>query len=365
MKILDWYIVKKYVSTFLFSIFLFAIISVVIDIGEKTDDFVYSKWTLTQIVMNYYIAFVPHIVALLFPLFVFIAVIFFTSKMAGRVEVIAILASGTSFTRFLRPFFLTSVVLAGVLYYMNGYVIPKADIKVAYFNDVYVHRNSSYDKLVANNRKPNLYYRIDSFTYAGIRNFDTTSKHGGPFYMYRIKHDSMDYNLRAATIRWDTAKHKWKLQNIFERTIHGMKETIKQTPERFMHFSFQPSDLSIDDYAQNKMTTPQLRHHVEMERQRGGEDINTFEIELYRRQATPISVIVLTMIGAVIASRKVRGGSGAHLAIGFVAGAVFILMDRFSTIFSTKGHFPPLIAAWLPNMVFSLVALYLYRTAPK
>jgi len=363
MKILDWYIVKKYLSTFFFAIFLFAIISVVIDVGEKTDDFVKSGWTFQQIVMNYYIAFVPHIVALLFPLFVFIAVIFFTSKMAGRVEIIAILASGTSFARFLRPFFVTSLVLAGALYYMNSYVIPKADIKVAYFVDVYVHGNSSYDKLVA--KKPNLYYRIDSFSYAGIRNFDTSSKSGGPFYMYRIKKDSMDYNMRAQTIRWDTAKHKWKLESVFERTVHGLKETVKLTPEKTMNFSFAPADLSVDEYAQNKMTTPQLQHRVDIEKQRGGEDVNTFEIELFRRQATPVSVIVLTMIGAIIGSKKVRGGSGAHLAIGFVAAAIFILMDRFSTIFSTKGHFPPIIAAWLPNMVFSIVALYLYKTSPK
>ncbi|PZP52198.1 MAG: permease [Pseudopedobacter saltans] len=365
MKILDWYIVKKYLSTFFFAIFLFAIISVVIDVGEKTDDFVKSGWTFRQIVMDYYIAFVPHIVALLFPLFVFIAVIFFTSKMAGRVEIIAILASGTSFSRFLRPFFVTSLILAGALYYMNSYIIPVADIKVAYFVDVYVHGNSSYNKLVANNNKPPLYYRIDSFTYAGFRNFDTTSKSGGPFYMYRIKHDSMDYNLRANTIRWDTAKKKWKLEGIFERHINGLKETVKLTPERLMNFTFRLSDLVTDEYAQNKMTTPQLKRHVEMERQRGGEDINTFEIELYRRQATPISVVVLTMIGAIIGSKKVRGGSGAHLAIGFVAAAIFILMDRFSTIFSTKGNFPPIIAAWLPNMVFSLVAIYLYRKSPK
>lgn len=365
MKILDWYIVKKFLSTFFFAIFLFAIISVVIDVGEKTDDFVKSGWTFSQIVMNYYIAFVPHIVALLFPLFVFIAVIFFTSKMAGRVEIIAILASGTSFARFLRPFFFTSLVLAGGLYYMNSYVIPIADIKVAYFVDVYVHGNSNYNKLVADNNKPGLYYRVDSFSYAGIRNFDTASKSGGPFYMYRIKHDSLDYNLRATTIKWDTARKKWKLEGIFERRINGLKESIKMTPERTMNFTFRPSDLTTDEYAQNKMTTPQLERHVQMEKQRGGEDINTFEIELFRRQATPVSVIVLTMIGAIIGSKKVRGGSGAHLAIGFVAAAIFILMDRFSTIFSTKGNFPPMIAAWLPNIVFSIVAIYLYRRSPK
>lgn len=363
MKKIDWYIIRKFLITFFFAIFLFAVISVVIDVGEKTDAFVKSGWTFVQIVMNYYIAFVPHIIALLFPLFVFIAVIFFTSKMAGRSEIIAILASGTSLARILQPYFLTSVLLGTILYYGSNYVIPKAEVKRTYFEDVYVHGNSGYDAITR--KAPNLYYRIDSFTYAGIRNFDTSSKSGGPFYMYRIQNHALTYNLRATTIAWDTAKKTWRLEKVLERTIDSIREHNVNSATKWMRFSFRPSDLRQDDYAQDKMTTPELQRHIYLESLRGGENINTFKIELYRRQATPVSVIILTMIGAVIASKRVRGGSGAHIAIGFITAALFILMDRFSTIFSTKGNLSPLLAAWIPNIIFSFVALILYRRSPK
>lgn len=363
MKIIDWYIIKKFITSFVFAILLFTIISVVIDVGEKTDDFVKSGWSLWQIIVDYYLAFIPHIIALLFPLFVFITVIFFTSKMAGRSEIIAILASGTSFRRILRPYILTGIFLGAVLFYGSNYVIPKAEVKRTYFEDVYVHRNSTYDQMTK--KVPNLYYRIDSFTYAGIRNFDTASKQGGPFYMYRIKHGEMIYNLRANTIKWDTAQKTWMLNNVFERTIDSLKETVKSTAEKKDKFNFRVEDLVQDNYAQEKMTLPELERRIELEKIRGGEDLVTFQIELYRRLATSVSVLILTIIGATIASKKVRGGSGAHLAIGFVLAATFIIMDRFSTIFATKGNFPPLLASWTPNLIFICVALYLYKKAPK
>lgn len=364
MKKIDWYIVKKFLTTFFFSIFLFTIIAVVIDIGEKTDNFVQSGWSVYKIITDYYFSFIPHIIALLFPLFVFITVIFFTSKMAGRSEIVAILASGTSFKRFLRPYFFTGLFLAILLGYSASFIVPKAEIKRTYFEDVYVHGNSNYDKLVK--KAPMLYFKIDSFTYAGIRNFNPVTKSGGPFFMYRIKNNRATYNLRANEIKWDTTHgDHWQLDGIYDRTINGLDEKVSSILTKRMNFDFKPSDLKDDDFAEVKLTTPELIHKIKLEELRGGEDINTFKIEFYRRFATPFSVLILTMIGVVIASRKVRGGSGAHLALGFVTAAVFILMDRFSTIFSTKGNFPPMIAAWLPNIVFAIVAIYLYRKAPK
>ncbi|RFM28444.1 LptF/LptG family permease [Deminuibacter soli] len=363
MKKIDWYIIRKFLTTFFFSIFLFAVISVVVDVSEKTDDFVKSGWSFGKIVVDYYLAFIPHIIALLFPLFVFIAVIFFTSKMAGRSEIIAILAGGVSFTRVLRPFIITSILLAVILWWGIGYIIPRAEVKRTYFEDVYVNGNSSYNPLVPVTN--NLYFRIDSFTYAGIHYYDTVSKGGGPFFMHRIKGNQLVYNLRADALHWDTAKHQWRLDGIFERTISGLKEDITLTPTRFMKFNFRPSDLREDAFAKDKMTTPELQHSIQLEELRGTEGVNALRIEAYRRAATPVSVIILTIIGAVVASRKVRGGSGAHLAIGFITAALFILMDRFSTIFSTKGNLPPIIAAWLPNIVFSFVAYYQFKKAPK
>lgn len=364
MKKIDWYIIRKFLTTFFFSIFLFAVISVVVDVSEKTDDFVKSGWSFRRIVMDYYIAFIPHIIALLFPLFVFIAVIFFTSKMAGKSEIIAILASGVSFRRVLRPYFVAGLFLAALLWVANHFVIPRAEVKRTYFEDTYVNGNSSYNPLLAKNN--NLYFRIDSFSYAGIHYYDTSNKSGGTFFMHRIKGNQLVYNLRAESIRWDTAKKGgWVLNGVFERTIDGLKETVTLSPEKRVNYNFRPSDLRSDDFAKDKMTTPELQRQIYLDKMRGTEGINALIIERYRRDATPIAVIILTFIGGILASRKVRGGSGMHLALGFIIAAAFILMDRFSTIFSTKGNLPPVIAAWLPNIIFAGVAYYLFRKSPK
>ncbi len=363
MKKLDWYILKKFLTTFFFSIFLFTIISVVIDVGEKTDDFVKSGWTFTQIIMNYYIAFIPHIIALLFPLFVFISVIFFSSKMAGQSEFIAILASGTSFNRMLRPYWVGGIALGGLLWYANQYVIPQAEYKRTAFETNYVNANSSYNPLLPHTSS--YYFRVDSFTYAGVHAYDTTSKGGGPFFMNTIKNNQVVYNMRATNIRWDTGKGKWELSNAFERTINGMNEKIVRTPIKYVAFNFRPMDLMQDEFTKDKLTTPELKRMINLGEMRGSEGLNELKVERYRRDATSVAVLLLTLIGAAVAIRKVRGGSGAHLAIGFVTAALFILTDRFSTIFSTKGNLPPMLAAWLPDIIFSIVAVYIYRQAPK
>ena len=362
MKKLDWYILKSFLTTFFFSLFLFAFITVVIDVSEKTDDFVKSKLSVADIITKYYYGFVPHILAMLFPLFVFIAVIFFTSKMAGRSEIVAILASGTSFNRFLRPFWVGGIFLAGLLWLANQYLIPVAnEIRVS-FQAKYIDGNSSYNPLVS--QRTNLYIRIDSFTYAGV-NYDTMSRSGSNFFMQHIKNNQVDYNLRAETIRWDTAVKKWQLDNVIERRIDGLKEQVTMVPNKTMNFNFKPFDLKRDEYAKDKLITPELDRFITLEELRGAEGLNALKVERYRRDATPAAVLLLTLIGAVVASRKVRGGSGSHLTIGFITAAVFILTDRFSTIFSVKGNFSPLLAAWLPNMLFTIVAIWFYRRAPK
>jgi lipopolysaccharide export system permease protein len=364
LKKIDWYILKKFLVTFFFCVFLFTLIAVVIDISEKTDDFAKSGLSASQIFTQYYLGFIPFIDSLLFPLFVLIAVIFFTSKMAGRSEIIAILATGTTYNRFLMPYWIGGGLLALLLAFALAFVIPIANVKYTGFQAKYINVNSTYDPLVANNQR-SVYFRIDSFTYSGIRNYDTTSKYGGPFFMHRIRGNQVVYNLRCESIQWDTATKKWKLKNVIERTINGLKENIKTEKTLLLNFNFKPLDLSRDEYVKDKLNSPQLHQYIQDQELRGAEGLSTLQVEEYRRLATPCSVLILSLIGAIIASRKVRGGSGAHLAIGFVSGAIFILMDRFSTIFSTKGSFPPLLAAWLPNVIFTFVAIYFYRKAPK
>ncbi len=367
MKKLDWYILKKFLSTFFFAIFLFTVIAVVIDVSEKTDDFVKSHLGFTRIVTDYYLGFVPHIVALLFPLFVFIAVIFFTSKMAGRSEIVAILASGTSFNRWLRPYWIGGLFLAGILWLSNQYLIPKAEQIRGNFEAKYFDPNSSYENLSRsrNGSGSDMYFRIDSFTYAGIYNYDTTLKRGGPVFLHRIKNNQLVENNRAENIYWDTTVRKWKMDFVIHRSWPGGKEKVFMNSFETMNFDFRPTDLKRDKYTKDKLMTPELIRFINQEELHGAEGINELKVEKGRRDATPVTVLLLTLIGAVVAGRKVRGGSGVHLAIGFIVAALFILTDKFSTIFSTKGNLPPILAAWIPNIIFVFVVIALYRKAPK
>jgi lipopolysaccharide export system permease protein len=365
MKKLDWYILNNFLKTFFFSIFLFTIIAIVIDVSEKTEDFVRSKLSFTEIVQQYYFGFIPHIIALLFPLFVFIAVIFFTSKMAGRSEIIAILASGTPYNRWLRAYWVGGIFLALILWFANQYIIPKANAIKTSFEAKYIDANSSYEALVNSRKGRDIYFKLDSFSYAGIMGYDTASKFGGPFFYNTVQQNKVQKNIRAESIRWDTAKKKWILNYVNIRYIHGIKENVEQQNELEQNFNFLPIDLKKDNYVKTKLTTKELNRFIQLEELRGSETLNDLKVERYRRDAGPFAVILLTLIGAVVAGRKVRGGSGVHLAVGFMTAAIYIIADKFSTVFSTKGNFPPLIAAWLPNVIFCFVAWYLYKKAPK
>ena len=365
MKKIDWYILKKFLVTFIFCLLLFTVISVAVDSTEKTDDFVKAGMNTKQIINEYYLGFIPFIWSLLFPLFVFIAVIFFTSKMANRSEIIALLASGISYNRFLRAYFIGGLLLATLLWVGSRYWIPRANIIRGTFQAKYVDpqdptKNSPYGAC------QNCFYRrIDSNTFVGIRDFDTSNKTARGFFLERIKSNKVIYNLRAETMRWDTAVKKWQLSNAAERIIDSMGEQFTQHAQFTLALNLNPEDLKNDFYLKDKLTTPELVAYIKQEELRGSEGLSTYKVERYRRTATPASVLLLTLIGAVIASRRSRGGSGMHIAIGITIAALFIMSDRFSTVFATKGNLPPLLAAWFPNIVFASVAYWLYRRTPK
>ena len=358
---LDWYILKKFFVTFIFCMLLFTVIAVAVDISEKTDDFVRSGLTTMQIIKLYYVGFVPWIWGLLYPLFVFIAVIFFTSKMALRAEVIAILASGTTYRRWLRPYLIGGIVFAIGLWFANAYGIPKANVIRSNFQAVYVDYNGPN----GNNPLNNFYRRMDSITYIGIKNYDTSNKSATNFFLEKVRDNKVFYNLRAQRLDWDGAKKNWKLTFVEERKIDSSKELVKQIPSMNIDLHIKPSDLRKDEYLKDKLTSVELEDYIKTEELRGTEGLNALKVEKFRRTSTPFTVLLLTIIGAVIAGRKTRGGSGLHLAIGIAIAAIFIISDRFSTVFSVKGNLPPVLAAWIPNVVFSIVAFYFYRRAPK
>ena len=363
MTKIDWYILRKFVVTFLFCMILFTLIAVAVDTSEKTDDFVKTGLSTWQIIRQYYFGFIPFIWGLLFPLFVFIAVIFFTSRMATRSEIIAILASGTSYNRLLKPYIVGGILFAVILWLGNSYVIPRANKIKSNFQTTYFDKGNQQSR---SSTCWNCYYlRIDSNTYIGLKYYDTTSKSSSSFFMERVQGNKVVFNLRSNSIRWDTAVRKWKIYNVTERRVSGMKEEIKQYTDSSINISLKPEELRKDEYMKDKLTTPELVSFIQREEMRGREGLNPLKVEQYRRTATPATVLLLTLIGVVIASRKTRGGSGMHLALGIVIAAIFIISDRFSTVFATKSNFPPLIAAWLPNVIFSFVAYWMYRRTPK
>jgi lipopolysaccharide export system permease protein len=253
--------------------------------------------------------------------------------------------------------------LGVVLWFANQYVVPRANKIRSSFESKYIDANSSYNALVGGNT--NIYFRVDSFTYAGIIRYDTLTKRGGPIFMYRLDSNRLTHNLRAEGIVWDTAIRKWRLESLLSRQFNQLGEKVTLQDYDNRTYNFTPQDLGRDKYTKERLTTPELNRFIELETLRGSEGLNDLKVERYRRDATSVTVILLTLIGAIVAGRKVRGGSGLHLAIGFMLAALFIITDRFSTIFSTKGSLPPLLAAWIPNAIFIGVVILLYRKAPK
>lgn len=363
MKKIDKYILKNFLTTFIFCLILFTVIVVVIDTSEKTDDFHKSGLPIWTIIRDYHFGFVPRIDAMLFPLFVFIAVIFFTSKMAERSEVIAILSSGVSFRRFLVPYWIGSILLAGILWLGYQFVLPRANTVWGIFQAKYIDVN--FGGTENKSFMQNYYFRMDSNTYAGLRSYDTTSKTGTNFFIQEFNKNELVYNLRCENIAWDTTTKKWKLTNVQQRTFAGDKELLRHSDALLINYNFKPVDLRRDEYLKDRLPTPELNHMIAMEKIRGSEGINSLLVERYNRDAIPVSVIILTIIGVSVASRKVRGGSGFHLAVGIILSVLYILFGRFSLVFATKGNFTPFLAAWVPNIVFGFIAYYLYRRSAR
>jgi lipopolysaccharide export system permease protein len=363
MKKLDWYILKKFLTTFVFTMLTITVIAVVVDTSEKADDFIKSGLSSWQIVTHYFFGFVPFIMSMIFPLMVFIATIYFSSKMAAQSEFVAILAGGVRYNRMLRPYVVGAIILGAVFWYASQFWVPRANEIRTNFQSTYIDPHSSYNADPYRNN--NYYLRVNSETYVSLRYYDTARKTAGSFYLSKIKNNQIYYNLRAENMRWDTSTKNWLLMSVIEHTNNGLKETARIIPSMHINLNVKPEELRRDEYLKDKLMTPDLKRFIRMEEIRGSEGLSTYKEERYHRDATPFSVIILTMIGAVIATRKVRGGTGLLRAIGLVMAALFVIMDKFSITFATKGNFPPMLAAWMPNIIFGFVAGWLYWKAPK
>lgn len=366
LKTIDRYILKKFMGTFFFSIALITCVVVIFDISEKIDNFIHAS--MHEIIFDHYLNFIPFITNKMAPLFTFISVIFFTSKMASRYETVAIFSSGVKYTRFLRPYIIGAAIIAIFSLYLSHFVIPSANRKKQAFEDKYI--NNHYQT-----EERNIHRQLDKETKLYMESYTNADKRGNRFTMETIKDFKQEYFFSAEWVQWDSIKQLWVAHNFYERTMRvdsskkiaaeQYKEEIKFGNDRELKIDFTPADMGRIESKVEIMTYGELKSFIAKEREKGSSGIERFEVENYTRTASPFATFILTIMGVCISSRKVRGGIGMHLAIGLLLAASYVLFLQVSSMFAVNGLFPPLIAVWVPNVLYGGIAFYLYKSAQK
>jgi len=356
--IIDRYIIRKYLTTFVFTMGIFTVVAVVFDISERLDDFMKHKAPLSKIVFEYYAGFVPFYLNMLSPLINFIAVIFFTAKMADQTEIVPILSGGMSFNRFIRPYVVAATVIFALNFMFSVYIIPRTNKLKVGFERVYV-------KPVENNTKSSTHMQIDDNSYVYIDNFDNTRKIGYNFVLEKFADDHLVEKLMADRITWDSVKHNWRIENYTVRIVDSLQEELIKGSSLDTVLDMTPADFEVYDNIFTAMNMSELNDRIEKEKIRGTGMMTDLLLEKYKRYVTPLAAYVLTLMGVALSSKKVRGGIGLSLGLGIGLSFTYIVFIQFTTMFSLKGGLPPLIAVFIPNIIFGALAFYLLRKAPK
>jgi len=360
LKILDAFIIGKYLGTFIYTLALFIIIIIIFDLSEKLDDFLENNMSVWDTLTQYYAGSIPFYVNMLSPLINFIAVIFFTAKMADQTEIVPILSGGVSFNRFLRPYFISAFIIFSANLLSNLFILPYTNkIKIKFENEV-VNKKDPYTK-------EKIHMKLDSNTYIFIDAFDNRTNIGYRFTLDKFKGDVLQKKLMAQTIKWDSLKRKWTITDYSVRNISGMQEKMlyENTVPKDTTLDMRPDDFSVYDNIYSSMTNAELAEKIKKEKIRGAGVMNDLLFERYKRWISPLSAFVLTLIGVSLSSRKVRGGVGLPLGIGIFLSFAYIVVSQFAMIFSTKGGLPPLAAVVTPTLIFGLLGFYLLQRAPK
>ncbi len=359
MKKIDIYIIKKFLGTFFYSISLIIIIVIIFDISEKIDDFIDKQAPLRDILLVYYLNFVPYFINLFSPLFTFIAVIFFTSKLASDSEIIAMLCSGISFKRLLVPYVISALTLAIMSFVLANFIIPKANERRREFQNMYIGS-------VTKNKDRNIHIQLSSKTFAYVESYNTSNNIGHNFSLEMLDENrEIYYKLNSKFIKWDSIAKNWEVEDYFIRTFDHNNEQIKKGKKLDITFNLRPDDMVINKENYETMNYYQLREHIKELKLKGSNEIKFYEVEKQRRFSFPFATIVLTIIGVSLSSRKIRGGIGMHLLFGILISFSYILFMQISTVFATFGNLSPFIATWIPNIIFLILGVYLLKIAPK
>ncbi|MFZ0280262.1 MAG: LptF/LptG family permease [Bacteroidales bacterium] len=360
MRIIDGYIIRKFLGTFFFCIILILTIAVVFDFAEKIDNFMEKEAPVKAIVFDYYLNFIPYFATLFAPLFVFISVIFFTSKMAANTEIIAILNSGMSFRRMMWPYFISSFVIAILTFLLTNFVIPQSNLKRMAFEDKYYRSTSRRVPVM------NIHRQVSKNVLIYMESFNPISQAGRNFTIEKFDESGrLESKLSGNMVRYDTTSNKWTVINYYLRKIGDNEDSLSRGERIDTTLTIKPQDLSRGPGFVGTMTYNELNEYIGQLRLQGSDELKLFLVEKHRRIANPFAIFILTLIGVSLSSKKVRGGIGMNIGIGLGLSFSYILFLQFAAQFSVKGNLDPMLAMWIPNILYSVIAYILYKLAPK
>lgn len=357
MKKLDWYILKKLLITFVFVVGILELIICVIDYTEKNDDFIKNEVTGEQI-RYYYLTFIPYIASLLTPITVFIATVFVTAKLAAKTEIVAILASGISFTRMMYPYLIGSIVIGASSFFLNSYIIPDA-------NKFRIEFELEYLKDPFYNTDKHIHFKIGEEGYVYLYRYDNRRDIGTTVTLEQIRGTELLEKITARQIQWIDSTKIWRLKKWQKRSVLDDSEILDDGNELDTLLSLSPSDFGNKDRHWETMTMRELNKYIKLQKSRGADDVGLYEIEKYIRYMQPFTVIILMAIGVIVSAKKSRRGTGFQIALGFLIAFLFIIAFILAKSIAEAGSMSPLIAIWIPNVLFSIVSLMLYKTVPR
>lgn len=358
MKIIDKYILKRYLATFFVMLFLFIPIAIVIDVSEKVNKILANKVPFGE-VAYYYLNFTVYFANLLFPIFLFLSVIWFTSKLANNTEIIAILSSGISFTRFLRPFMIGATIISILALLLGFFVVPKSSQVYNNFRYTYMKNNKQ------TRETSNVYREINPGEFIYVSNFNTTSKIAFDFSLKKFNGENLDFIINADRLKWNEKDSTYTMFNYTKRTVGKLDDRLQTAAKKDTVFKFDLEDLTPVIYIAETLTVGELNDFIDKERERGSSNIDMYLVVLYKKYSLPVSAFILTVIAVAVSAMKRRGGMGMNLAIGIGLAFTFIFFDKIFGTLAEKSSIPPFIAVWLPNFVFGILAVYLLRNAKR
>ena len=359
-KILDRYILGKFLSTYFFAIAMIIVVVVLFDYVEKIDDFTELHAPLREVIFDYYLNFIPFFINQFSGLFTFIACIFFTSKMAYQTEIVAMLSGGMSFRRLMWPYFLGALIISSISLTLNLWLIPYSQRNIVKFEQKYVksRQDATYER--------HIYRQIEPGTFAYIRDYNDGSKQARFFALEHYVSGTMTRSLEASEVKFDPETKRWTAPRYTRREFDSTGlETFAQYRNLDTLINLEVTELGRINELIQTMNITQLNEFLDQQRAKGSDSINIIEVERHARYAYPLSTFILTLIGVSLSSRKVRGGTGLHIGIGTGLCFSYILFNRFFEEFAKSGTMPPGLAVWLPNLIYLVIAVYLYRKAPK